>query len=59
MSGRERLNIDYSDDYWEKRYTIAPHKIPTFLAKVADKLLRTGKYLNVIRQCGGWRHTGV
>ncbi|XP_043228485.1 gamma-tubulin complex component 2-like [Amphibalanus amphitrite] len=51
VSGRERLNIDYSDDYWEKRYTIAPHKIPTFLAKVADKLLRTGKYLNVIRQC--------
>ncbi|XP_037070798.1 LOW QUALITY PROTEIN: gamma-tubulin complex component 2-like [Pollicipes pollicipes] len=51
VSGGEQLNVDYSDDYWEKRYTIAPQKIPTFLAKVADRLLRTGKYLNVIRQC--------
>ena len=26
--------------------------IPSFLEQVADKVLRTGKYLNVIRECG-------
>ncbi|KAL7744586.1 hypothetical protein ACLKA6_017100 [Drosophila palustris] len=42
----------YSDDYWEKRYTIRTDSIPTFLEKYSDIILRTGKYLNVIRQCG-------
>lgn len=42
----------YSDDYWEKRYTIRNNSIPTFLEKYSDIILRTGKYLNVIRQCG-------
>ncbi|KAH8274889.1 hypothetical protein KR044_009347, partial [Drosophila immigrans] len=42
----------YSDDYWERRYTIRSHAIPTFLANHSDIILRTGKYLNVIRQCG-------
>ena len=27
-------------------------QVPKFLAKVAEKVLHTGKYLNVIRQCG-------
>ncbi|XP_034140427.1 gamma-tubulin complex component 2 homolog isoform X1 [Drosophila guanche] len=42
----------YSDDYWEKRYTVRRDRIPFFLEKYSDKILRTGKYLNVIRQCG-------
>ncbi|XP_002022831.2 gamma-tubulin complex component 2 homolog isoform X1 [Drosophila persimilis] len=42
----------YSDDYWEKRYTVRRDRIPSFLEKYSDKILRTGKYLNVIRQCG-------
>ncbi|XP_041449373.1 gamma-tubulin complex component 2 homolog isoform X2 [Drosophila obscura] len=42
----------YSDDYWEKRYTVRRDRIPSFLDKYSDKILRTGKYLNVIRQCG-------
>lgn len=42
----------YSDDYWERRYTIRQECIPSFLEKHANKILRTGKYLNVIRQCG-------
>lgn len=34
------------------RYTIRKDRIPCFLEKVADIILRTGKYLNVIRLCG-------
>ncbi|KAG8222679.1 hypothetical protein J437_LFUL015876, partial [Ladona fulva] len=46
----EELPQNYSDDYWEKRYTIRRERIPSFLEKVADVILRTGKYLNVIRK---------
>ncbi|XP_017491550.1 PREDICTED: gamma-tubulin complex component 2 homolog isoform X4 [Rhagoletis zephyria] len=49
---REELPDHYSADYWEKRYTIRRERIPCFLEKVSDIILRTGKYLNVIRQCG-------
>ncbi|KAG1670485.1 Gamma-tubulin complex component 2 [Nymphon striatum] len=49
---KEHLPEDYSDDFWEKRYTICRERIPSFLDKVSDTILRTGKYLNVIRQCG-------
>ncbi|XP_017087980.1 gamma-tubulin complex component 2 homolog isoform X2 [Drosophila bipectinata] len=49
---RNELPEHYSDDYWEKRYTVRRDRIPTFLEKYSDKILRTGKYLNVIRQCG-------
>ncbi|GIY30343.1 gamma-tubulin complex component 2 [Caerostris extrusa] len=48
---KEDLPTEYSDAYWEKRYTIRS-QIPIFLSKTADMILRTGKYLNVIRQCG-------
>ncbi|XP_069970963.1 gamma-tubulin complex component 2 isoform X4 [Penaeus vannamei] len=46
----ENEDQDLADDYWEKRYTIIPHNIPAFLQMHADVILRTGKYLNVIRQ---------
>ncbi|KFB50780.1 AGAP005575-PA-like protein [Anopheles sinensis] len=39
-------------DYWEKQYSIRCDKVPCFLAKYADIILRTGKYLNVVRVCG-------
>lgn len=48
----EDLPMDYSADYWVKRYAIRRERIPIFLERVADVILRTGKYLNVIRQCG-------
>lgn len=38
--------------YWECQYTIQSERIPRFLENDADIILRTGKYLNVIRQCG-------
>ncbi|XP_032680668.1 gamma-tubulin complex component 2-like isoform X2 [Odontomachus brunneus] len=49
---REELPVDYSADYWEKRYTMRPERIPVFLSEHAQTILRTGKYFNVIRQCG-------
>ncbi|GLV35243.1 Gamma-tubulin ring protein 84 [Carabus blaptoides fortunei] len=50
---RENLSVeDYSADYWAKRYTVRRERIPKFLERVADIILRAGKYLNVIRQCG-------
>lgn len=49
---REEVPEDYSSDYWEKRYTIRFDSVPEFLEKYAEIILSTGKYLNVIRQCG-------
>jgi gamma-tubulin complex component 2 len=48
---KSSLPLEYNDDYWEKRYCLRIDKIPTFLRKYADTILRTGKYLNVIQQC--------
>lgn len=51
--GRERLERDYTDEYWERRYTIREHDVPPQLEAVKDKVLLAGKYLNVVRECGG------
>jgi gamma-tubulin complex component 2 len=48
----ERESQICTDDYWEKRYIICVDKVPRFLDTLADIILRTGKYLNVIRECG-------
>ncbi|KAI9892182.1 MAG: hypothetical protein M1814_001641 [Vezdaea aestivalis] len=50
---RERLEEDYTDEYWEKRYTIRDDEVPPQLEGVKDKVLLAGKYLNVVRECGG------
>ncbi|KIX93593.1 uncharacterized protein Z520_10771 [Fonsecaea multimorphosa CBS 102226] len=50
---RERLDEDYTDEYWEKRYYIREKEIPPQLDSVRDKVLLAGKYLNVVRECGG------
>jgi gamma-tubulin complex component 2 len=50
---RERLEEDYTDEYWEKRYTIREHDVPPQLEGVREKVLLAGKYLNVVRECGG------
>ncbi|XP_026550443.1 gamma-tubulin complex component 2-like, partial [Notechis scutatus] len=49
---KEKIQEDYNDKYWDQRYTIVQQQIPSFLQKVADKILSTGKYLNVVRECG-------
>jgi len=50
---REKLEEDYTDEYWEKRYTIRDGDVPPQLEGVKDKVLLAGKYLNVVRECGG------
>ncbi|KAF4520783.1 hypothetical protein B566_EDAN011435 [Ephemera danica] len=45
-------NLEDCDGYWMKRYSVRRDRVPIFLASLADKILSTGKYLNVIRQCG-------
>ncbi|KAK9454496.1 Spc98 family-domain-containing protein [Dipodascopsis uninucleata] len=52
---RERLDDDYTDEYWEKRYTLKKEDLPSQLADatVCDKILLAGKFLNVVRECGG------
>ncbi|KAK8931978.1 Spindle pole body component alp4 [Metarhizium anisopliae] len=50
---RERLYEDYTDEYWDRRYTIREKDIPPQLEGVKDKVLLAGKYLNVVRECGG------
>jgi len=50
---REKLEDDYTDEYWEKRYTIRDTEVPPQLEGVKEKVLLAGKYLNVVRECGG------
>ena len=50
---REGLEQDYTDEYWEKRYTIREGDVPPQLEGVKEKVLLAGKYLNVVRECGG------
>lgn len=50
---RERLEQDYTDEYWERRYTIRDKDVPPQLEGVKEKVLLAGKYLNVVRECGG------
>ncbi|EEP77588.1 conserved hypothetical protein [Uncinocarpus reesii 1704] len=50
---RDKLEEDYTDEYWDKRYTIRETEVPPQLESVKDKVLLAGKYLNVVRECGG------
>ncbi|KAJ6264271.1 hypothetical protein Dda_0415 [Drechslerella dactyloides] len=50
---RERLEEDYTDEYWDKRYTLRHNDVPPQLEAVKEKVLLAGKYLNVVRECGG------
>jgi len=49
---KDKLQDDYNDHYWESRYTLCRDRIPPFLEQVADRILSTGKYLNVVHECG-------
>lgn len=40
---KEKIQEDYNDKYWDQRYTIVQHRIPSFLQKMADKILSTGE----------------
>lgn len=49
---KETLSEDFENAYWKKRYSIRREQFPSFLKRVMDKILTTGRYLNVIRECG-------
>uniref|UniRef100_A0A8D2I461 Gamma-tubulin complex component n=1 Tax=Urocitellus parryii TaxID=9999 RepID=A0A8D2I461_UROPR len=39
---KEKIQEDYNDKYWDQRYTVVQQQIPSFLQKVAGKILSTG-----------------
>ncbi|PQE22076.1 spindle pole body component alp4 protein [Rutstroemia sp. NJR-2017a BVV2] len=49
---REKLAQDYTDEYWDRRYTLRDD-IPPQLEPFKNKILLAGKYLNVVHECGG------
>ena len=49
---KENLKQDFNDNYWEQRFVFREAQVPQFLQKLTAKVLFTGKYLNVIRECG-------
>ncbi|OMP03754.1 Spc97/Spc98 [Corchorus capsularis] len=48
---KDSLTQDYDAKYWRQRYSLK-EDIPSFLANIAGIILTTGKYLNVMRECG-------
>lgn len=50
----DALAFDYinASAFWEHRYIIVHSQLPGFLASHAEKILKTGKYLNVVQGCG-------
>lgn len=51
MFEQESLTLDYDAKYWEQCYSLKD-SIPSFLRSAASMILTTGKYLNVMRECG-------
>mmetsp|Transcript_24128 Transcript_24128/g.42831 ORF Transcript_24128/g.42831 Transcript_24128/m.42831 type:complete len:865 (-) Transcript_24128:61-2655(-) len=49
---KDRVDQDFNDSYWELRFVVRADQVPLFLSKQVNKVLMTGKYLNVIRECG-------
>ena len=49
---KENIEKDFNDQYWQERFTYRDEMIPIFLVKHKEKVLHSGKYLNVIRECG-------
>ncbi|KAG7970425.1 hypothetical protein I3843_07G083800 [Carya illinoinensis] len=48
---QKSLTQDYDAKYWRQRYSLKDG-IPSFLANIAGTISTTGKYLNVMRECG-------
>jgi len=49
---KENIEREFNNQYWQERFTYREEMVPTFLAKHKEKVLHSGKYLNVIRECG-------
>ncbi|VVT57855.1 uncharacterized protein SAPINGB_P005903 [Magnusiomyces paraingens] len=52
---KNKDTLYYTDEYWDKRYTVREDDLPLQLSssEVYERILLTGKYLNVVRECGG------
>ncbi|KAF2073801.1 hypothetical protein CYY_004895 [Polysphondylium violaceum] len=48
---RDNINRDFNDIYWDQRYRLRAEQVPVFMECVSSKILNTGKYLNVMREC--------
>lgn len=48
----KKATIATSANAWELRYTVNRENLPDFLAPFVENVLRSGKYLNVLRECG-------
>ena len=46
------LHDEYNDYFWERRYVVSQENTPVFLEQLAERILHTGKFLNVVRNCG-------
>ncbi|THD20079.1 Gamma-tubulin complex component [Fasciola hepatica] len=58
LTSRDRNQLDqvaheYVDwaFFWERHYNVIPTNLPSFLESHVNKILNTGKYLNVVQQC--------
>ncbi|KAF5094898.1 hypothetical protein D0Z00_003354 [Geotrichum galactomycetum] len=52
---KRAADMDYSDEYWDKRYSVRKDDLPIEFdnPQIYERILLTGKYLNVIRECSG------
>lgn len=48
---KDKVKDDFNDVYWEQRYSLHHHTVPSFLEPYKEKILLAGKYLNVLREC--------
>jgi len=66
---KENVQEDFNAEYWDARSTICAEHVFSVLEEHKPRILTTGKYLNVIRECGldpglgledkGSNHSGV
>ncbi|RWS27013.1 gamma-tubulin complex component 2-like isoform X1 [Leptotrombidium deliense] len=49
---REEDCDELRSDAWKDRYSVINCRIPIFLSKYSNEILRTGKYLSIIKQFG-------
>ena len=47
---KKNIEVLFNDNFWDAKFVLKD-SIPNFLQKQATMILRTGKYLNVLREC--------
>lgn len=48
---KENMVKGLSDMYWEQRFALHDEYVPDFLEDAKERILLTGKYLNVLKEC--------